>query len=143
MDHIMPQRNDPIMALLIDSQLLSADVASAKGALLKSHCGKLFHGFSDGQSDANEQAQHRVQHAALKVLEDAGAHCKGATLYMTAPPCLRCSEAILAAGVRRVVHPDHCGEDQGDYRSCEEGNLLLGLNGVEVELWEPASRAMN
>jgi diaminohydroxyphosphoribosylaminopyrimidine deaminase / 5-amino-6-(5-phosphoribosylamino)uracil reductase len=74
-------------------------------------------------------------HAEVVALEAAGAHARGATVYVTLEPCAHhgttppCVDALLAAGVSRVVagqldpHPDHAG-----------GLDRLRENGVEVEL---------
>lgn len=142
--NVMRTSYDPILDLFKNSRTLApASAVVAKGVLLKSHSGETFHGFHVPTPDvAVAPHHHHFYHAALNVLHQAGEHCQGATLYMTSPPCLECSQAILAAGVRRVVHPDHCGE-LPDYDSCAQGNLLLGLNGVEVELWAPDRYAMN
>ncbi|MBI3670808.1 MAG: bifunctional diaminohydroxyphosphoribosylaminopyrimidine deaminase/5-amino-6-(5-phosphoribosylamino)uracil reductase RibD, partial [Acidobacteria bacterium] len=51
----------------------------------------------------------RRRHAEILALEAAGGAARGATLYLNLEPCChtgrtgRCTEAILAAGVRRVV----------------------------------------
>ena len=77
-------------------------------------------------------------HAEIEALRDAarrGARVRGATLYVTLEPCSShgrtpaCTDAILAAGVRRVVvaatdpNPEHCGRAFG----------LLRDAGIKVE----------
>jgi diaminohydroxyphosphoribosylaminopyrimidine deaminase/5-amino-6-(5-phosphoribosylamino)uracil reductase len=52
-----------------------------------------------------------VKHAEVLALEEAGAQSKDATLYLTLEPCSHqgrtppCVDAILAAGIRKVVAP--------------------------------------
>ncbi|MGH7786951.1 MAG: bifunctional diaminohydroxyphosphoribosylaminopyrimidine deaminase/5-amino-6-(5-phosphoribosylamino)uracil reductase RibD, partial [Candidatus Binatia bacterium] len=49
-------------------------------------------------------------HGEIEALRAAGARARGATLYVTLEPCNHhgrtppCTEAILAAGLRRVVY---------------------------------------
>lgn len=144
----MKKQYDTIMALFRHSKALTPTAATAKGALLESHTGERFHGFADRKPEQRPFASPAYSfslnesHAAIKALRKAGNHSYGATLYMTSPPCLECSQAILAAGIQTVVHPHHNGNTL-DYESCEQGNLLLGLNGVEVELWLPEQYAIN
>lgn len=149
---VMKKRYDPILSLFKHSRALAPTSASiSKAALIESHSGETFHGFHEVITDKasatpasplHPHYQKPSDHAAINALHQAGNCSQGATLYMTSPPCLECSQAILAAGVKRVVHPDHYGDLQ-DYDSCAQGNLLLGLNGVEVELWVPDRYAMN
>ena len=49
----------------------------------------------------------------------------GATLYVTAAPCLECSKLIIQSGIKRVVYRD-------SYR-LQDGIELLERAGVEVE----------
>lgn len=54
-------------------------------------------------------AQFGAAHAEINAIEDAGASCKGATLYINLEPCCHwgkrppCTDAIVSAGIRRVV----------------------------------------
>jgi diaminohydroxyphosphoribosylaminopyrimidine deaminase / 5-amino-6-(5-phosphoribosylamino)uracil reductase len=83
-------------------------------------------------------------HAEVEALRDAtrrGERVRGATLYVTLEPCCThgrtppCTEAILAAGIRRVVvattdpNPKHAGK----------GLEILRNAGVKVDLTEAAS----
>ncbi|MDU4961431.1 MAG: bifunctional diaminohydroxyphosphoribosylaminopyrimidine deaminase/5-amino-6-(5-phosphoribosylamino)uracil reductase RibD [Sporomusaceae bacterium] len=64
----------------------------------------------DGQiTGRGYHQQAGTAHAEIKALQDAGSLAAGATLYVTLEPCCHygrtgpCTEAIIAAGVRRVV----------------------------------------
>lgn len=49
----------------------------------------------------------------------------GATMYITASPCIECAKLIIQAGISRVVYSE-------DYRS-SEGIALLRRAGIEVD----------
>lgn len=72
-------------------------------------------------------------HAEIVALEDARSHAQGATVYVSLEPCNHhgktppCSEALLAAGVRRVVYG---ARDPG--RESGGGANTLRAGGVEV-----------
>ena len=86
-------------------------------------------------------------HAEVEVLERAGEKARGADLYVTLEPCNHqgrtppCTQAILAAGVRRVViaSPDPNPQVEGG------GAAFLVSKGVEVEvgLLEAEARRLN
>jgi dCMP deaminase len=67
---------------------------------------------------------HAEANAITKVAKSAN-NCDGATLYITASPCMECSKLIIQAGIRRVVYCD-------DYHSAE-GIELLHRVGIETE----------
>jgi dCMP deaminase len=49
---------------------------------------------------------HRATHAEQNAILTAarfGHRTEGATIYVTAQPCLNCAKAIITAGIRRVV----------------------------------------
>ena len=70
---------------------------------------------------------HAEANAITKVAKSAN-NCDGATLYITAAPCIECSKLIIQAGIRRVVYADA-------YRSDDGLNLLrrVGIETVQVE----------
>jgi diaminohydroxyphosphoribosylaminopyrimidine deaminase/5-amino-6-(5-phosphoribosylamino)uracil reductase len=77
-----------------------------------------------------------IKHAEVLALEEAGERARGATLYVTLEPCSHqgrtppCVDAILAAGVRKVVAPI---EDPNP-RVGGQGFARLREAGVEIEI---------
>jgi diaminohydroxyphosphoribosylaminopyrimidine deaminase/5-amino-6-(5-phosphoribosylamino)uracil reductase len=73
-------------------------------------------------------------HAETIALEQAGAHARGATAYVTLEPCAHhgqtppCAEALIAAGVARVVAPF----DDTDPRVSGRGFAMLRAAGIAV-----------
>ena len=67
---------------------------------------------------------HAEANAITKVAQ-SGNSSKGATLYVTASPCMECAKLIIQAGIRRVVYRD-------EYR-ITDGIDLLRKAGIEVE----------
>ena len=65
---------------------------------------------------------HAEANAITKVAKSAN-NCDGATLYITASPCLECSKLIIQAGIKRVVY--------GEKYRCEDGLELLKRVGIE------------
>jgi diaminohydroxyphosphoribosylaminopyrimidine deaminase / 5-amino-6-(5-phosphoribosylamino)uracil reductase len=84
-------------------------------------------------------------HAEVVALEAAGERARGATLYVTLEPCAHhgrtppCADAIVAAGVARVV----VGAPDPNPKTDGQGLARLREAGVDVELLdgEPALRA--
>ncbi|HEV8320285.1 MAG TPA: bifunctional diaminohydroxyphosphoribosylaminopyrimidine deaminase/5-amino-6-(5-phosphoribosylamino)uracil reductase RibD, partial [Myxococcota bacterium] len=82
-------------------------------------------------------------HAEVEALRAAGARARGATLYVTLEPCNHrgrtgpCSEALIAAGVRRVVYgvadPDRHGQARGAVRLRRAGVAVQEGRGTAAE----------
>lgn len=57
-----------------------------------------------------------------------GIPTEGATLYTTLSPCIKCSQLIIASGIKRVIYVN-------EYRDLS-GIEYLSNNGIEVIKWE-------
>ena len=85
-------------------------------------------GFENICEDENNVSKPYVLHAeanALTKVARSNNSSNGATLYVTASPCLECSKLIIQSGIKRVVY----GEE---YR-LKDGVELLKRAGIEVE----------
>lgn len=85
-------------------------------------------GFENICEDENGITKPYVLHAeanAISKVAKSGNDSEGATLYVTASPCIECSKLIIQAGIRRVVYHD-------EYR-LTDGVDLLRRAGIEVE----------
>jgi diaminohydroxyphosphoribosylaminopyrimidine deaminase/5-amino-6-(5-phosphoribosylamino)uracil reductase len=75
-------------------------------------------------------------HAETHVLQLAGGRARGKTMYITLEPCSHygqtppCVDAILAAGVRRVV----CAIEDPDPRVSGKGLAVLRAHGVRIDV---------
>ncbi len=85
-------------------------------------------GFENICEDESGATKPYVLHAeanAITKVAKSGNSSEGATLYVTAAPCIECSKLIIQAGIRRVVYKD-------EYR-LTDGIDLLRKAGIEVE----------
>ena len=84
-------------------------------------------GFENCCEDANNVSLPYVLHAeanAITKVARSNNSSEGATLYVTASPCMECSKLIIQAGIKRVVY----GEE---YRIMD-GTEILKKAGIEV-----------
>ena len=84
-------------------------------------------GFENVCEDENNLTKPYVRHAeanAITKLARSNNNSEGATLYVTASPCIECAKLIIQAGIKRVVYAEK-------YR-LEDGLRLLEKANVEV-----------
>ena len=89
-------------------------------------------GFENICEDDNNITKPYVLHAeanAITKLARSNNNSEGATLYVTASPCLECSKLIIQSGIKRVVYAEK-------YR-LTDGIDLLKRAGVKVEYMNP------
>ena len=85
-------------------------------------------GFENVCEDENGVTKPYVLHAeanAISKVAKSGNSSAGATLHITASPCIECAKLIIQAGITRVVYKD-------EYRLLD-GVELLRRAGIEVE----------
>ena len=88
-------------------------------------------GFENVCEDSNRITKPYVLHAeanAITKLARSSNNSEGATLYVTASPCIECSKLIIQSGIKRVVY--------GEKYRLEDGINLLKRAGVDVEYLE-------
>ena len=89
-------------------------------------------GFENICEDENNVTKPYVLHAeanAITKIARSNNSSEGATMYVTASPCIECAKLIIQAGIRRVVYSEK-------YR-WEDGLDLLRKAGIEVVYVNP------
>ena len=84
-------------------------------------------GFENVCEDDNNVTKPYVLHAeanAITKIARSNNSSNGATMYVTASPCIECAKLIIQAGIKRVVYSEK-------YR-LEDGVELLKRAGIEV-----------
>lgn len=85
-------------------------------------------GFENVCEDENNVTKPYVLHAeanAITKLARSNNSSDGATMYITASPCIECAKLIIQAGVKRVVY--------GENYRLRDGLDLLERAGIETE----------
>ena len=88
-------------------------------------------GFENVCEDEQGVTKPYVLHAeanAITKLARSGNNSDGATIYITASPCIECAKLIIQAGIKRVVY--------GEQYRLDDGIRLLERAGIEVVLLE-------
>ncbi|MCK9179379.1 MAG: dCMP deaminase family protein [Bacteroides sp.] len=84
-------------------------------------------GFENICEDENNRTKPYVLHAeanAITKIARSNNSSDGATLYVTAAPCIECSKLIIQAGITRLVY--------GEKYRLDDGVKLLERAGIEV-----------
>ena len=88
-------------------------------------------GFENNCEDENNVSKPYVLHAeanAITKVARSNNSSEGATLYVTASPCIECSKLIIQAGIKRVVY--------GEKYRIMDGVELLERAGIKVDFLE-------
>ena len=108
-------------ALLVKNQMIISDGYNGTPSGFENNC-------EDDNNTSLPSVLHAEANAITKVARSNNSSA-GATLYVTASPCIECAKLIIQSGIVRVVY----GEE---YR-IRDGIELLQKAGIEV-VYEPA-----
>ena len=112
-------------ALIVKDKMIISDGYNGTPSGFENIC-------EDDMGKTKPYVLHAEANAITKVAKSAN-NCDGATLYVTASPCIECSKLIIQAGIKRIVYCER-------YRM-SDGLELLQRGGVEcrqVELPDEA-----
>lgn len=104
-------------ALLVKNQMIISDGYNGTPS-----------GFENICEDENNTSKPYVLHAeanALTKVARSNNSSDGATLYVTASPCIECAKLIIQSGIKRVVY--------GEMYRLTDGLDLLARAGIEIE----------
>ena len=104
-------------AILVKDQMIISDGYNGTPSGFENNC-------EDDNNTSLPYVLHAEANAITKVARSSN-NSEGATLYVTASPCIECAKLIIQAGIKRVVYHE-------EYR-ITDGIDLLRLAGVEVD----------
>lgn len=104
-------------ALIVKDRMIISDGYNGTPSGFENVC-------EDGDGVTKPYVLHAEANAISKVAK-SGNSSEGATLYVTASPCMECAKLIIQAGIARVVYRD-------EYR-LNDGVELLCRAGIQVE----------
>ena len=103
-------------ALIVKDKMIISDGYNGTPAGFENVC-------EDEEGNTKSYVLHAEANAITKVAK-SGNSSDGATLYVTASPCLECAKLIIQSGIKRVVYNE-------EYR-LTDGVDLLRRAGIEV-----------
>ncbi len=103
-------------ALIVKDKMIISDGFNGTPSGFENVC-------EDDMGKTKPYVLHAEANAITKVAKSANSS-EGATLYVTASPCIECAKLIIQAGIIRIVYCD-------DYHS-EDGLELLRKVGIET-----------
>ena len=103
-------------ALLVKDKMIISDGYNGTPSGFENSC-------EDENGNTKAYVLHAEANAITKVAKSANSSL-GATLYVTAAPCIECAKLIIQAGITRVVYSDM-------YR-LDDGKRLLEQAGIEM-----------
>ena len=90
-----------------------------------------FENICEDDNNATKTYMLNAEAHAITKLARSENNSDGATIYITASPCIECAKLIIQAGIKRVVY--------GEQYRLEDGIRLLEKAGIEVIYLNPDS----
>ncbi|MBP8945594.1 MAG: dCMP deaminase family protein [Paludibacteraceae bacterium] len=103
-------------ALLVKNKMIISDGYNGTPSGFENDC-------EDEENNSKPYVLHAEANAITKVARSHNSS-EGATLYVTASPCMECAKLIIQAGIKRVVY--------GEQYRITDGIELLKRAGIEV-----------
>ncbi|HOV83911.1 MAG TPA: dCMP deaminase family protein [Paludibacteraceae bacterium] len=103
-------------ALLVKDKMIISDGYNGTPSGFENDC-------EDEENNSKPYVLHAEANAITKVARSHNSS-EGATLYVTASPCMECAKLIIQAGIKRVVY--------GEQYRITDGIELLKRAGIEV-----------
>lgn len=136
------------LSFLVDAKVAarrSKDPSTKVGAVAVrpdlTHASQGYNGFPRGVADTEERLNTReikydlVVHAETNAILTAKEPLTGCTLYLTFPPCIRCTTSIIQAGISRVVAIKPTEEQEARWGFSKSRDLLAEV-GIELTEYE-------
>ncbi|MBQ2001752.1 MAG: dCMP deaminase family protein [Bacteroidaceae bacterium] len=108
-------------ALVVKNQMIISDGYNGTPSGFENIC-------EDENNVTKTYVLHAEANAITKIARSSNSSC-GATMYITASPCIECAKLIIQAGIKRVVYSEK-------YR-LEDGINLLKRAGIETIYLNP------
>ena len=85
-------------------------------------------GTNNKTRDKDDETLHTVIHAELNALLHAGVDVKGASMYVTLAPCIRCAAHMKTVGIKKIYYGYHKKTNAEQWEA-----LIWGQqNGMEI-----------
>ena len=111
-------------ALVVKNKMIISDGYNGTPSGFENVC-------EDDQGVTKPYVLHAEANAITKLARSSN-NSDGATIYITASPCIECAKLIIQSGIKRVVY--------GEKYRLDDGIRLLARAGIEVLLLETSEK---
>lgn len=112
-------------ALIVKDKMIISDGYNGTPSGFENIC-------EDDDGKTKPYVLHAEANAITKVAKSSNSS-EGATLYVTASPCIECAKLIIQSGIKRVVYSDMYRLDDG-IKLLERAGIDVSLVNIESEI---------